>query len=200
MRNVLESIADSLARHVRVPSAPRLWVPGRSTPIKKRVSVLHAWSWQTDPDGNVVWYEPAWASNILHNEGEQYILACAFNTSVDTPPANLYFGLDDRVTPAEGDALTDLSGEPSTFGYARQPVSTSGDISIALDSGDYQAVTATVTFTAAGGDWASVRNRFLCDVVSGTAGRLISTLALDTPRVVTAGSSLNTNYTAKLSE
>lgn len=200
MIDTMRSVSAALARNIRIPSAPRLWLPGSITPVRKSIHVLHAWSWQTDPEGKTIWAEPAWVSNILHDEGEQYILACAFDTDTDTAPANLYFGLDARVTPAEADTLVSLSGEPSGSGYARQPVSTSTGFTLSQDAGDYQAASSTVTFTASGGDWTAVLNRFLGDVVSGTAGRLIATLALDASRTITDGSSLNTNYTVKLSE
>jgi len=151
-----------------------------------------------DATGAVKWAESG--PNMVHNEGEQYLLQAAFSEE-QTPPANFYVGLDDRAALAEDDVLTDLSNEPSGDGYARQPVASDNvDVTVALDSGDYKATFKEVTFTASGGTWNSVRNLFFCTVVSGTAGKLIASRALSQARVVADGESLDVQYWLKISE
>jgi hypothetical protein len=147
--------------------------------------------------------------NILHNEGEQAILSAYFATAMSgygAPPANLYLGLDARVTPAEADALTSLSGEPSGSGYARKALSTAGtgasgqDFYINQPAAYYKADSKTVTFTASGGAWSAVTQLFLCTVSSGTAGKLVCTKALTASRTLQDGDSLNASMYIGLSE
>lgn len=82
--------------------------------------------------------------------------------------ANLYLGLYTSPTsePAEDATLTSLT-EPSTGGYAR----------IALASGDWTKAGSVFTqvqktFTASGAAWGNVYGYFICNVASGTAGKL----------------------------
>lgn len=165
--------------------------------------------WHTDKFGRVLWEMTEDIRNILHDEGEQALLSAYFATAMSgygAPPANLYFGLDARGTPAEADTLTSLSGEPSGNGYARQAASTAGtglsgqDFYINQPAAYYRADSKTVTFTASGGDWTAVTQLFICTVVSGTAGKLIATKALSTSRTVTDGDSLNASMNIGLSE
>lgn len=152
-----------------------------------------------DRAGNLKW-EENFVKNLLHDEGENDILSAMFD-EIYTVPANYYIGLDDRGSIAEGDSLTDLVGEPAAGGYARQAVASDDtDWTIAPDSGDAQAVSKTVTFTPSGAAYPAVLNMFLCDVVSGTGGDLIATVALSQERTILDGDSLQTDISIKLSE
>lgn len=156
-----------------------------------------------DRDGNLKWEELD-IHNVLHDEGEQAILQAFFDEQY-TVPANYYIGMDDRASLAEGDTLTTVNAtEPSGNGYARQPVASDNvDFTIEQDGGDWQAVSKTVTFTASGGPIPAagvVDNMFLCDVVSGTGGKLIASAGLSTSRTILVGDSLITDITTKLSE
>lgn len=152
-----------------------------------------------DKYGNIKWGELN-VHNLLHDEGEESILKAIFSKTY-TVTANDFIGLDDRVTIAEADTLSSLSDEPAVGGYARQPIATNAvDFTISQDSGDWQAVTKIVTFTPSGTNYPSVRNMFLCDVVSGVGGKLFASVALSQARVVLDGDSLDINLTIKLTE
>lgn len=159
-------------------------------------------------NGKVIW-EMESDFNILHDEGEQAILSAYFATAMSgygAPPANLYLGLDARVTLAEADTLASLSGEPTAGGYARKAIATGGtgvsgqDFYINQPGAYYRADSKTVTWTASGADYPAVTKIFLCTVSSGTAGKLVSSLALSGSRTVLDGDSLQSSMQVGLSE
>lgn len=158
--------------------------------------------WNTqyrNSDGQIEW-EELLAHNLLHDDGEEIILKAAFSEAYSVP-VNYYIGLDDHVTIDETDTLSSLSGEPAVGGYARQAVaSDETDFTLTLDSGNWQAKTKTVTFTPSGVDYPATRNMHFGDQASGTAGKLIASVALSQSRTVLDGDSLDTNLTIKLSE
>jgi len=166
------------------------------------------WKVQHIRDGKVIW-EQISSKNILHDEGEQAILSAYFATGMSgygAPPANLYLGLDARASLAEADTLTSLSGEPAVGGYARKALSTAGtgvsgqDFYINQPGAYYRADSKTVTWTASGANYPAVTKIFLCTVLSGTAGKIISSLALSTSRTVLDGDSLQASMLIGLSE
>ena len=175
----------------------------------RNIHVARAKSWCTDKDGNLLWEED-WVENILHDEGEQALLSAYFATTMSgygPPPANLYVGLDNRVSLTEADTLTTVSAtEPSTGGYARQALSTAGTglagqpFVISQPGAYYQAQSASVGFTATGASMGEVRNRFIATTVSGTGGKLILSLPLQEIRTITDGSTVNTALAIGLSE
>lgn len=176
--------------------------------MKRLIHILHADVRCYDKFGNLKWGELG-LKNILHDEGEQALLSAYFATAMSgygPPPANLYLGLDNRVSLAEDDTLASLDGEPSGLGYARKPLSTAGtglsgqDFYINQPAAYYRADSKVVTFTASGGAWVSVSKLFLCTVLSGTAGKLISSLPLSTTRTLQDGDSLNTSMYIGMSE
>lgn len=140
------------------------------------------------------------AHNMLHDEGEEFIVDVVFDET-QSVPANYYIGLDARASLAEADALTDLVSEPSGNGYAREAVASDNtDFTNSQDSGDWQALTKTVTFTASGGSIGAVTKAFLTTVSTGTAGVLISSVALSQSRTLADGESLDVSMYIKLSE
>lgn len=170
--------------------------------VEKHIRGKASFIWNAscyDSLGNIKW-EELLVRNLLHDEGERDILQAAFSEAYSVP-VSYFIGLDDRVTIAEGNALTNLAGEPAVGGYARQGVTSDAtDWTITQDGGDYQAKSKTVTFTPSGADYPTVRNMFLCDIVSGTAGDLFASVALSQSRIVLDGDSLDTDITIKLSE
>jgi len=172
-----------------------------------KVHVLHA-RVQHVRDGKVIFEEQV--DNILHDEGEQAILSAYFATGLagfGAPPASLYLGLDNRTTLAEANTLTNLSGEPVGTGYARKALSTAGtgvsgqDFYINQPATYYQADSKIVTFQNTGATaWTAVKNLFLCTVLSGTAGKLICSLALSAERILRPQDSLNASLYIGLSE
>ncbi len=175
---------------------------------KRSIHILHADVRCYDKYGNLKW-EDLGLDNILHDEGEQALLSAYFATAMSgygAPPANLYLGLDNRGSLAEGDTLASLSGEPAGLGYARKALSTAGtglsgqDFYINQPGTYYRADSKVVTFTASGGAWVSVSKMFLCTVLSGTAGKLIASLALTATRTLQDGDSLNASLYLGMSE
>lgn len=168
--------------------------------IPRAVNLHSMWTVRhTDARGRLLW--AGFGRNMLHDEGEQFILQVVFS-EVQTPPAAYYIGLDARTSLAEADNLAALVDEPpGTYGYARKAVNSDAtDFTISQESGDYQALTKTVTFTAAGGAIGPVTKAFLCTVVSGTSGKLIQSVALSQSRTLQSGESLNVSMYLRLSE
>lgn len=146
-----------------------------------------------DASGTVLWTETA--HNALADEGEQMFLDVALRGG--TAPTQFYLRLvNDTV--AETDTLAALVGEPATAGYAAQLVERSnvGWPTLALDSGDYQAVSKTVTFSASGGSWGPV-NTCILATTSDNTGLLVSFAALSTSRTLADGESLQVTYRVK---
>ena len=144
--------------------------------------------------------------NMMHDEGEEYMVKTAFTEEL-TVPTSFYIGLDDRdgdahSAPAEADTLADLAGEPSGDGYARQGVASDGtDWTSQQDgtSGDWEALSKEVTFAASGGDWPVVSTLFLATSSDGT-GRLLVTKALSSDRTILDGESLKCTLTVRIGE
>jgi hypothetical protein len=173
-----------------------------------KIHILHADVRCYDKHGKLKW-EDLGLKNLLHDEGEQALLSAYFATAMTgygAPPANLYLGLDARVSLAEADTLLSLSGEPSGNGYARKALSTAGtgasgqDFYVNQPGTYYRADSKVVTFIASGGAWSAVTKMFLCTVVSGTAGKLIASLALSASRTLQDGDSLNASIYIGMSE
>jgi len=127
-------------------------------------------------------------AQILHDEGEQYLLQAALSEE-QTPPANFYLGLCND-TLAKTDALADILNEPSGDGYARQEIPSTGVGWTVAKSGSYYRATGTQeTFTADGGDWGSINTWFLATSADGT-GKLIASGDIDPARTIADGDSL----------
>jgi hypothetical protein len=165
-----------------------------------RASIRHL-----DSAGNVIWSDEI--HNLFHDEGEKYFLARCLATNYagyTATAAMVYMGLDNRVALAEGDVMP-VTDEPSTFGYARQGLSTSGigvggqDWVITQPAAAFQAKSKQVTFNAAGGAWGPVKNMFIA-TTSDNSGRLLSSLALTQERTINNGESLTADFTLALSE
>lgn len=101
----------------------------------------------------------------LVNEGEHDALDILFGSKAvnSVMYLGLYLNSDE---PAETAQLIDLT-EPVGNGYARM-VLTRGVWSVVADLAGY----VKQTFIASGGDWGQVYGYFICDVLTGTAGKL----------------------------
>lgn len=129
-------------------------------------------------EGQVIW-ESENIRNLLHKEGESFILRAVFQGGVQSQviPENYYIGLDARFVLDVEDNLGSLIGEPSGNGYTRQAVSSSGGFDVTLEDSNYRATSPIVAFTAVIGGWGPVSNIFLTDSTTST-GNLISSAAL----------------------
>lgn len=117
-------------------------------------------------------------ASTFNTEGVQFLLELA--NGEQTKPATYYIGLCTDLTVALNASvatLTELAGN----GYARQPVTGDSVSLVSAGHGTYgrKLTTATVTFTAAGGDWVNAARAFLTTTLVGTTGPLIGTYELD---------------------
>lgn len=102
-------------------------------------------------------------------------------------------------TPVKTDGLSDLTGEPSTNGYAANLIekNATGWPTLALDSGDYQAISSVETFSASGGSWGPVTYGVLA-TTSDNSGKLISFAALSQSRTLADGETLDVTLKIKM--
>lgn len=140
-------------------------------------------------DNKVIW-EDKNLYNTFHTGGELFLLSCAFDNDGTVPPANYYFGLDNRTSVAVDDLLTDIEDEPTGGGYLRAAVSSSGQFTIENVDGVYRAISQVVTFNGTGVGWGPVSKLFLA-TSSDNSGLLISTVNLSSPATVIAGDSIS---------
>lgn len=140
-------------------------------------------------NGEVIW-EDKNLLNTLHFGGELFVLTCCFDNDGTFPPANYYFGLDNRATISTDDLITDLSDEPVGNGYLRAAVSSSGQFTVDILNGVYRATSQIVTFSASGSGWGPVKNLFLA-TTSNNDGILIATSPLSSPVTLTSGDAIN---------
>jgi len=125
---------------------------------------------------------------IFHDQGEEYVLQILFSKE-QTLPANYYVGLcNDTLT--ESDTLATMQNEPTETGYARFEIDLNDTDCVVAQDGDYYRVTFPACLFTAGEDWAAVDTWFLCNVASGTAGKLLASGPLSAPVELGNGSTL----------
>jgi hypothetical protein len=162
--------------------------------------------WCTGPDGKLKWADLG-LHNLMPDEGEQWILEVAFSEAQSVPAAfqigltsEVATNIDENTTEATVADGTDGT-EPSGNGYARQAVNSDAtDWTVALDAGDYQAVSKVVTFTASGGPIPVAGTVDWMFLATGAAGKLVAAVALSAARTILDGDSLNTSIRVKASE
>jgi hypothetical protein len=153
-----------------------------------------------DKNGNILHKEND-IYNILHNEGESRILSAVFlggATSNPYIPSNYYLGLDARPSLSVSQTLADLVGEPSGYGYARQPVSSSTGFTLVTTSTTVQARSSVVVFSATTNSWGPVTNLFLTNISNGTSGQLYSSAPLNNQVIVNTGESISVRFAMTL--
>jgi len=138
-------------------------------------------------DGEVI-YEQNNIRNLLHTDGESFILRAVFTGGQVSSviPTNYYLGLDNRSEIVAANTLSSLVAEPTGDGYVRQAVASAGDFVVTLEGVNYRATSPIVAFRAEGGSWGPVQNIFLTDSAT-TSGTLISSAQLDTAVTVADG-------------
>ena len=130
--------------------------------------------------------------NMLHKEGEQFILSTCFaGTAL---PTSYYFGMDNRFITTVGDSMSSFNDnqyEPSGFGYLRQQIPSSGANSFTLvfEGSNYRAVSPPIQFSAINGSWGPIKNIFLTNK-SDITGFLISSASLQNSIIVENGQSI----------
>lgn len=146
-----------------------------------------------DKNNKLIWEDTI--SNALAQEGGQSFLD-SYLRNQNHPPT-FYIRLFND-TPVKTDALSDLVNEASGNGYAAQevPRTTSGWVSLALDAGDYQAVSSQETFSASGGSWGPVTYAVLA-TTTDNSGEHIAFVALSQSRTINDGESLKVTIKVK---
>lgn len=150
--------------------------------IMKIIEVQHV-----DQSGKVLWAQKN-ILNLLHSEGEEFLLRAAFTGGKASTiiPDNYYLGLDNRQAVVEADEMSDLIGEPVGGGYERQEVASSGDFAINFEDDHFIATSPIVAFRSTTGSWGPVSNLFLTDK-NDDSGYLISTAILDSAIILNPG-------------
>lgn len=142
------------------------------------------------------------ATNGLMDEGEENMLDSYFRNQ--NTPTSFYVGLGNNGgvpgIPAETATLATIT-EVAGTGYARQALNRNITDwpTLALDAGDYQVTSTSKSFSNSGGSaWTAADYLFLTNVVSGTAGKLLVTVALSVSRILQAADQLNVTIKCKL--
>ena len=139
--------------------------------------------------------------NILHVGGEQQILSALFvggPTSNTYIPSSYYLGLDARPSLVVTDTLSNITGEPSTGGYSRQPVSSTIGFTITTEGTTVKAKSGLLVFSATASSWGPVTNMFLTDASNGTSGILYSSVPIGSNVTVNAGDSISMRFSMAL--
>lgn len=151
-------------------------------------------------DGEVVWVQD-WTPNALTDEGEINMLDVYF-AARNLPAGDFYMGIGTNgqsgttfpPTLADTNTLANIT-EMAGTGYAR--IQTARAITTGFTLAGSTMTSVTKTFTA-GGTWAAGRFVFLCDVASGTAGKLICHAALSVERLLVINDQLNVSVAISL--
>lgn len=122
-------------------------------------------------------------SNMLHISGQHFLLSACFNTIVQAIPSSYYIGLDNRTLIQLSDNMVNLVGEPSGYGYGRQPVSSVTGWTITNYTLGVSATSPVVSFTASGGSYGPISNIFLTTKLDNT-GSLIATAPVGGSRMI----------------
>jgi len=115
-----------------------------------------------DRDGKVIWSDKG--VNSLALDGENFHLTDLYRGQT-SQVERFYIALV-NYTPTKTSVMNDLTGEPNGLGYERQLIErdATGFPTLALDAGDYQITSKTVTFTASGGNWSTVTYAILTNL------------------------------------
>lgn len=133
----------------------------------------------------------------LTNEGEEWALDILLRNAANS--ADLYVGLYTGSEPAETATLASGLTEVSGGSYARVLIerSSTGWPTLALSSGDFQALSKLLTFPAPTASWGTVTGAFLTDVSSGTSGLLLAIYHFSTGQAVASGDPAPALYLAQ---
>lgn len=123
------------------------------------------------------------------DEGEQMIGQLFQGTAMPT----LYVGLilSSGALPTETTTLATMTGECTDAGYARLALAPNLTDwpTLALDGGDYMLTSKPLSFGNAVAQYV-VRYYFICDVLTGTAGKFCGWQPLTTDRTIAIGDNL----------
>ena len=143
-----------------------------------------------DSNNKIIW-ECKNIYNLLHAEGEQFLLQAAFVGGKESTiiPEYYYLGLDNRLNVTVDDTMNDLIAEPVGGGYERAELSSSNDFTVSYDQDHYVATSPIVAFRSTVGAWGPVSNLFLTASVMDDY-KLISTAVLPSAIFLNVGQSV----------
>lgn len=131
-------------------------------------------------------YEQKNIKNILHSEGEEFIIKSIFSSSVAIP-SSYYVGLDFRNNLTKADSMQSIYLEPNTGNYRRQEIASNSWV-VSNSTGTWIAKSPSIVFSAIGNGWGPVKNIFLTTVEEGKSGKyIISSSALQQNVSLNAG-------------
>lgn len=129
------------------------------------------------PEGDVLWEDPDWIPNALHDAGEQTMLNVFLKEQANV---SKYLGLLNDASVAETDgtmsAVTEMT-TPGSNGYNRQQVANTDWTDDGLQGGDYRFSAAQKTFGPISGANQTATHASLSTTATG-AGVLLVTVAL----------------------
>lgn len=178
--------------------------------MARKIHVLHISEIiHLNKDGKILWKDKD-LDNILHDEGELYILSAAFATGYSgygVAPNNLYLGLDTSArTLGETDTLSLVGENLMTNGYERKALSSQGtgvsgqDFVLNQPTTFYRAESKILTWSCINAAWTTVAKLFLCTAPSGTSGKLICSVPLSSNRLLQPGDVISAAIYIGLSE
>jgi hypothetical protein len=156
---------------------------GRRTSLMMGVGVL------LSPEGDVLWQDPDWQLNALHDAGEQSMLNVYLREQANVAK---FLGLLNDATVAETDgtmtAVTETVATPPAQGYARQQILAADWTDEGLQGGDYRFSAAEKTFGPVSGSALTATHASLSTTATG-AGILLATMALSATTTIAVGQS-----------
>jgi len=165
-----------------IPIAPRVRLrPDRMHLVEGRGQLL-------SPEGDVLWEDPDWIPNALHDAGEQSMLNVYLKEQANPTK---YLGLLNDGTVAETDgtmsAVTEMTS-PGTNGYNRQQILAADWTDAGLQGGDYRFDAAEKTFGPITTANQTATHASLSTTATG-AGILLVTVALSGTTTINVGQS-----------
>lgn len=140
------------------------------------------------PEGDVLWADPDWIPNAVHDAGEQSVLNVYLKENANP---SKYLGLLNDASVAETDgtmtAVTEMT-TAGTNGYARQQIAAGDWTDDGLQGGDYRFSAAEKTFGPISGSTQTATHASLSTTSTG-AGILIATVALSGSTPIAVGQS-----------
>jgi len=140
------------------------------------------------PEGDVLWQDPEWMPNALHDAGEQDMLQVFLSEQAHKTK---YLGLLNDASVAETDGTMSAVTEMTTAGsngYNRQQILNTDWTNDGLVSGDYRFSAAEKTFGPITGSAQTATHASLSSTSTG-AGILFLTLALSASTVIAVSQS-----------
>jgi hypothetical protein len=141
------------------------------------------------PEGDVLWEDPDWIPNALHDAGEQSMLLVYLKEQAN-PSKFLALLNDSSIAETDGTmaAVTETK-TPATGGYDRQAVAAGDWTDDGLQGGDYRFSAAEKTFGPISTAAATATHAALTTTLTSTAGLLLLTIALSATTTIAVNQS-----------